>query len=320
MENQKFHRNVVILGSTGSVGSNAVLEILDHPEEFTVVGLVAKDNLTLLAEQANALRAQFALTMDSRRQAELASLLPPGCQSLAGANALTDLVTRDDVDLVVCAIVGTTGLAPVLAALDADKTVALASKEILCLAGEIVMRTSKESPGLGIVPIDSEHSGLFQCLQGRQAEEIAKLWLTASGGPFRDFSAAQLANVTVEQALHNPNWNMGKKVTIDSASLMNKALELIEAHYLFSAPESKLAAVLHRQSKVHALVELTDGTLIAQLSAPASFLSERRMAHLRFFSSIRFRFPARCSACAVICSLHPLASPPPPRYLCRVPA
>jgi len=267
MSSSKFHRNIVILGSTGSVGRNAVQEILDHPDEFTVVGLVAKDNLPLLAEQASALHARFALTTDSRRLDDLARLIPPDCQALAGEDALLDLVAREEVELVLCAIVGTAGINAALAALAMGKTLALASKEILCLAGELVLKAAKASTG-GLVPVDSEHSALFQCLQGRQPQEIAKLWLTASGGPFRDLSRDQLTAVTVKQALEHPNWSMGRKVTVDSASLMNKALELIEAHYLFSVPESKLGAVLHRQSKVHALVELIDGTLIAQLSAP----------------------------------------------------
>lgn len=263
-----YPRRVVVLGSTGSIGKNAVIELLEHKDQFKTVGLVARNSTDLLAQQAAQLQADTIITTDEEKLDALKSAAPNGCKAEAGLDAMMRLVTRPDVDVVLCAILGVTGIRPVLAALALGKHVALASKEVLCMAGELVMDAAAKSPGGGIVPVDSEHSGLFQCLQGRRPDEISKLWITASGGPFRNYTSEQLKTVSVSDALKHPTWSMGAKITIDSASLMNKALELIEAHYLFNMPEAKLGAVIHPQSKVHALVELTDGTFISQLSAP----------------------------------------------------
>ena len=293
MNSFPFPRNVVVLGSTGSVGRNAVLELFEHREQFRTVGLVARNSLSLLAKQATLLNAEVAVTTAFDKFDELTRLLPASCQAAAGEIAMTELVTRPDVDVVLCAIVGTAGIRSVLAALASGKLVALASKELLCMAGDLVMAAAKNSPGGGLIPVDSEHSGLFQCLHGRNAREIDKLWLTASGGPFRDVNSETLKLVTLEEALRHPVWSMGAKTTIDSATMMNKALELIEAHYLFDIPEEQLGAVIHPQSKVHALVELTDGTFLAQLSAP-----DMRMA-IRYGMS----FPERLEGTATRLSL-----------------
>ena len=181
---------------------------------------------------------------------------------------MLDLVTAPETDTVLCAIVGTGGLEPVIAALRAGKRVALASKEVMVMAGELIRRELAASPGGEIVPVDSEHSAIFQCLAGRPAREVKNLWLTASGGPFREWSAERIAAATLRDALAHPTWDMGPKVTIDSASLMNKALELIEARHLFNVPPERLKVVIHPQSLVHSMVELCDGSFIAQMSKP----------------------------------------------------
>ncbi|MBP5640140.1 MAG: 1-deoxy-D-xylulose-5-phosphate reductoisomerase [Victivallales bacterium] len=296
MNPYSFHRNVVILGSTGSIGRNAVIELFEHREHFTTIGLVARNNISLLAEQATLLNATTAITTNSKKAAELSALLPADCHGASGDDAVLELVTRPEVDVVLCAILGNSGLRPVMAALYCGKTVALASKEILCMAGDIIMAAVQASHGGLIVPVDSEHSGLFQCLQGRRPEEISRLWITASGGPFKDKSIEDLEHATLEDALRHPTWTMGAKITIDSATMMNKALELIEAHYLFNVPETKLDAVIHPQSKLHALVELVDGTFMAQLSAP-----DMRMA-IRYGMS----FPHRLEGNAARLDIHDL--------------
>ncbi|MBQ7176666.1 MAG: 1-deoxy-D-xylulose-5-phosphate reductoisomerase, partial [Victivallales bacterium] len=257
--NENSPKKVVLLGSTGSIGRNAVIELLEHRSDFKVLGLVAHDNIEQLSQQAALLGAEYVVTTNEMRFKELKVIAPKNCIAASGMEAVLELVTRRDVDIVLCAILGNAAIRPALAALDAGKHLALASKEVLCAAGELVMAAAKRNPNSKIVPVDSEHSGLFQCLQGRDRRELAKLWFTASGGPFRNFSLEQLANVTLEQALKHPVWSMGAKITIDSASMMNKALEFIETHYLFDMPESCIDAVIHPQAKVHALVELVDG-------------------------------------------------------------
>ena len=293
MNPSSIHRNVVILGSTGSIGRNAVIELSEHREHFTVIGLVARNSIALLAEQAALLNATTAITTDSKKAAALAALLPTECRCASGDDAVLELVTRPDVDVVLCAILGNSGLRPVLAALSCGKTVALASKEILCMAGDIVMAATQTSHGGLIVPVDSEHSGLFQCLQGRRIDEISRLWLTASGGPFRNHSVDELEHATLEDTLKHPTWNMGIKTTIDSATMMNKALELIEALYLFNVPETKLDAVIHPQSQLHALVELVDGSFIAQMSAP-----DMRMA-IRYGLSFPYRLDGKSARLSI---------------------
>lgn len=261
-------KGVVILGATGSIGKSAARVLEALPGHFRVIGLVARNNTGELARQAALFRPRLTVTTAPERLDELKSALPSGLAAAAGDAPVLDLVTAPETDTVLCAIVGTGGLEPVIAALRAGKRVALASKEVMVMAGELIRRELAASPGGEIVPVDSEHSAIFQCLAGRPAREVKKLWLTASGGPFREWSAERIAAATLRDALAHPTWDMGPKVTIDSASLMNKALELIEARHLFNVPPERLKVVIHPQSLVHSMVELCDGSFIAQMSKP----------------------------------------------------
>ena len=261
-------KKVVVLGATGSIGRNAALELAAYPDRFEVYGIAARNNIDELVRQAGIFHPCKVATTDPEKLAELRSKLPADCQALAGDDALIEMVTAPEVDIVLCAIIGVGGIHPVLRALECGKRVALASKEVLCMAGELVMQKARSVPGAEIIPVDSEHSGVFQCLAGRRSDEISKLWLTASGGPFRSWSREQIENATLQDALKHPTWSMGAKITIDSASMMNKALELVEARYLFDVPGEKLGAVIEPHSTVHALVELADGSTIAQLAVP----------------------------------------------------
>ena len=263
-----MRKKVVVLGATGSIGKNAALELAAYPERFEVVGLAARSNIDELARQAHIFHPARVATTDPARLAALEAKLPAGCKACCGEEALIDMVTSPEVDIVLCAIIGVGGIHPVLRALECGKRVALASKEVLCMAGELVMNKAKSIPGAEIIPVDSEHSGIFQCLAGRRPDEITRLWLTASGGPFRNWTKEQIENASLEDALKHPTWSMGAKITIDSASMMNKALELVEARYLFDVPGEKLGAVIEPHSTVHALVELADGSTIAQLAVP----------------------------------------------------
>ena len=261
-------KGVVILGATGSIGRSAVRVLEALPEHFRVIGLVARNNTGELARQAALFRPRLTVTTAPERLDELKSALPSGLAAAAGNAPVIDLVTAPETDTVLCAIVGTGGLEPVIAALRAGKRVALASKEVMVMAGELIRRELAAGTGGEIVPVDSEHSAIFQCLAGRPAQEVKNLWLTASGGPFREWPAERIAAATLRDALAHPTWSMGPKVTIDSASLMNKALELIEAHHLFNVPPERLKVVIHPQSLVHSMVELCDGSFIAQMSKP----------------------------------------------------
>lgn len=261
-------KGVVILGATGSIGKSAARVLEALPGHFRVIGLVARNNTGELARQAALFRPRLTVTTAPERLDELKSALPSGLAAAAGDAPMLDLVTAPETDTVLCAIVGTGGLEPVIAALRAGKRVALASKEVMVMAGELIRRELAASPGGEIVPVDSEHSAIFQCLAGRPAREVKNLWLTASGGPFREWPAERIAAATLHDALAHPTWDMGPKVTIDSASLMNKALELIEARHLFNVPPERLKVVIHPQSLVHSMVELCDGSFIAQMSKP----------------------------------------------------
>ena len=261
-------KGVVILGATGSIGRSAARVLEALPGHFRVIGLVARNNTGELARQAALFRPRLTVTTAPERLDELKSALPSGLAAAAGDAPVLDLVTAPETDTVLCAIVGTGGLEPVIAALRAGKRVALASKEVMVMAGELIRRELAASPGGEIVPVDSEHSAIFQCLAGHPAREVKNLWLTASGGPFREWSAERIAAATLRDALAHPTWDMGPKVTIDSASLMNKALELIEARHLFNVPPERLKVVIHPQSLVHSMVELCDGSFIAQMSKP----------------------------------------------------
>ena len=272
-------KNVIILGSTGSVGENAVRVACALSHRIRVVGIVGNSNLKRLAEQAALLKCEFAATGDESRGSELASLLPAGCRAFAGKRAVEELVRCPGVDMVLCAIVGTAGLPPVLAAIDSGKDIALASKEVLVMAGALVMEAVKRKK-VRLIPVDSEHSAVFQCLEGKQGG-VRKVILTASGGPFREYP---LENVTCAEALKHPTWNMGPKVTLDSATLMNKALEMMEAHHLFSVGADRIEVLVHPQSVVHSMVEFEDGVVMAQLSRP----------DMRFPIQYAFTYPERC--------------------------
>ena len=259
-------KNIVILGSTGSVGRNTVKVALALKDHVRVAGIAGNSQIQLLAEQAAQLGCSFAVTSDPNRLDELKSLLPPGCRAYAGASALKDCVCTPDIDLVFCSIVGTAGLEPVLAAIAAGKDIALASKEVLVMAGDLVMEKIKQKK-VNLLPVDSEHSAIFQCLEGKR-EYVREIVLTASGGPFRTFPKEKLAEVTCSDAMKHPVWNMGAKVTLDSATLMNKALEMVEAHHLFQADESMIRVLVHPQSVVHSMVVFRDGAVLAHMSPP----------------------------------------------------
>ena len=269
-------KNVVVLGATGSIGSSAAIELAEHRDLFRTVAVAARSNTEKLAATARLLGADIAVTSDVSKHGELARALGgTGIAVESGEEALVAISTRSDVDIVLCAIIGVAGIRPVIEALRCGKTVALASKEVLCLAGELVMKEAAKSPGGRIVPVDSEHSGVFQCLAGRSPDEIAKIWLTASGGPFRKWSREEIARATLSDALKHPTWSMGQKITIDSATMMNKALEVIEASYLFQVPGERIGAVINPSSIVHAFAELTDGSIISQMSTPDMRLAIR---------------------------------------------
>ena len=263
-------KNLAILGSTGSIGQSALAVVDAHPERLRVAALAAGDNAALLAEQV----ARYCPAVVGMATAEGADRLRRACGGVAmkagtvkivsGAEGLVAVATHPPVDIVICASAGTAGLEAVLAAIDAGKTVALANKEVLVMAGALVTGAARRR-GVAILPVDSEHNAIHQCLHGRDRREIRRLILTASGGPFREFTAAALEKVDAAAALRHPTWRMGRKITIDSATLMNKGLEVIEAHWLFGVTADQIDVVIHPQSIVHSMVELTDGSVIAQL-------------------------------------------------------
>lgn len=258
-------RKVLILGSTGSIGTSALKVARDIPDRMQVVGLAACRSVdTLVAQVAETGVKLVAVTdVDAARQAR--ALLPADVTVFDGSQGLVDLVQASDADMVIVAIVGVAGLAPTLAAIEKKMDLAVASKEILVMAGESVMGAAKRQ-GVNVLPVDSEHNAIFQCLEGANGNAVRRLLVTASGGPFRQLPADQLANVTVAQALKHPTWTMGRKITIDSATLFNKGLEMIEARWLFDVPMSKIDVVVHPQSIVHSMVEFEDNSVIAQLS------------------------------------------------------
>ncbi|MCP3965240.1 MAG: 1-deoxy-D-xylulose-5-phosphate reductoisomerase [Lentisphaerae bacterium] len=260
-------KKIVILGSTGSIGENAVKVAIEHQDRFEVIGVAAYSSVERLAEQAVTLKCRQAVIGDKQKLAQLQSATTGKCDATCGERALVEMVLRDDVDMVLCAIVGTGGLLPVISALEAGKDVALASKEVMVMAGDLVNAAARKG-NAKIIPVDSEHSAVFQCLQGRNHDEVARIILTASGGPFRDTSLQEMAKATWADAMAHPTWDMGPKVSIDSATMMNKALEIIEAGYLFGFPEEKITTVIHRESIVHSMVEMIDGSILAQLSNP----------------------------------------------------
>jgi 1-deoxy-D-xylulose-5-phosphate reductoisomerase len=253
-------RGVAVLGSTGSIGTTALKVISRQRDRFRVVALTAHSNARLLAEQVREHRPGYVGLVNCTES--------PAEGWHRGTQCLVEAATRDDADIVLNAIVGAAGLDATIAALRAGKRVALANKETLVVAGELVSRAAAEGRG-EIVPVDSEHSAILQCTAGRDRAEIRRVILTASGGPFRGWSESRLASATVNDALRHPTWTMGRKITIDSATLANKALEVIEAHFLFGLPYDSIEVVVHPQSVIHSFVEFVDGSVVAQMSVPS---------------------------------------------------
>ena len=259
-------RRLAILGSTGSIGRSALAVVDAHPSKLQVTALAAGDNASLLAEQVARYRPTVAALANATGLERLRSVIGPTSTTVlrSGPEALIAVATQPDVDIVICASAGTAGLEAVLAAIEAGKTIALANKEVLVMAGALVTEAARRR-GVSILPVDSEHNAIHQCLHGRNLSEVRRLILTASGGPFRELSPAELERVGPEAALRHPTWQMGRKITIDSATMMNKGLEVIEAHWLFGVDADRIDVLIHPQSIVHSLVELNDGSVIAQL-------------------------------------------------------
>jgi 1-deoxy-D-xylulose-5-phosphate reductoisomerase len=261
-------KRIAILGSTGSIGTQALEVVLQHPDAFVVTVLTAQSNADLLVEQALQFQPSHVVIGDEQKYAFVKSALSAtSIKVLAGAEALQEVVCLENVDIVLTALVGYAGLLPTVKAIKAGKPIALANKETLVVAGSLIMPLAREM-GVPILPVDSEHSAIFQCLMGESHNPIEKVILTASGGPFRGKKRHDLAQVTRAQALKHPNWAMGAKITIDSASLMNKGLEVIEAAWLFDVSASQIDVVVHPQSIVHSLVQFEDGSIKAQLGLP----------------------------------------------------
>ena len=275
-------KRVVVLGATGSIGESAAKVARDIPERVEIVGIAANSKARELAAQANELRPGAVCIVDETKLDELRTILNYKPEIFWGEAGLREIASRVASDMVLIAIVGTGGLRPALAAIEAGKDLAVASKEILVMAGEIVMREAREK-GVHVLPVDSEHNAIFQCLEGRviqqsqrptsnadssvfDVSDVRRIILTASGGPFRETPADEFSNITVEQALKHPTWNMGPKITIDSATLFNKGLEMIEAHWLFGVEMAQVEVVIHPQSILHSMVEFADGSVLAQLS------------------------------------------------------
>ncbi|MCE5263176.1 MAG: 1-deoxy-D-xylulose-5-phosphate reductoisomerase [Deltaproteobacteria bacterium] len=305
-------RRISLLGSTGSIGVSTLDVVAAHADRFAVAALAAGRNVALLREQVERFRPRVAAMIDEEHAAELRRLLGPGSATevLAGPAGYREAAALADADVVVSAMVGAAGLIPTLQAIEAGKDIALANKETLVMAGHIVLRRAAERR-IRITPVDSEHSAIFQCLMGNRREEVRRLILTASGGPFLHTPKEDLAKVTAASALRHPNWVMGKKITIDSATMMNKGLEIIEAGWLFGLPVTKIDVLIHPQSIVHSLVEYRDGSVIAQMGIPdmrlpiafalsyperlnrdEEALDLRKVGTLTFLDPDRVRFPA----------------------------
>lgn len=261
-------RRIAILGSTGSIGRQALDVIRQHRDLFEVELLTANNSSELLIRQALEFDANAVVICNEDRYKEVADALQPHyIKVFAGMQSVCDLVAGEDIDIVLTSMVGFSGLASTVAAIKAGKTIALANKETLVAAGETVMRLAAEHHA-GILPVDSEHSAIFQCLMGAAGAEIEKIHLTASGGPFRTWTREEISKATLREALNHPKWNMGSKITIDSATMMNKGLEIIEARWLFGTPGEKIEVVVHPESIIHSMVEYADGAVIAQMGHP----------------------------------------------------
>ncbi len=261
-------KKLSILGSTGSIGINALEIIAQYPDHFQVLALAAGENTAKMAEQIRYFRPQIASVKDARIAENLRKALPDRCtQVLSGQEGLIAVASHPEAEMVVSALVGSVGLLPTLAAIRAGKALALANKEPLVMAGQLLMQAAREM-GVAILPIDSEHSAIFQARAGHRPKDVKRIILTASGGPFLNVPLKELSQVTPQQALNHPQWRMGKKVSVDSASLMNKGLEIIEARWLFDVPASKIEVHIHPQSIIHSMVEYIDGSVIAQMAVP----------------------------------------------------
>jgi 1-deoxy-D-xylulose-5-phosphate reductoisomerase len=258
-------KRVVILGATGSIGESALKVARDIPERMEIVGLAANSNTEKLAAAANETRAHSICLVDETKIDALQRALAYKPRIFAGQEGLREIACLTNAEMVLVAIVGTGGLRPALAAIEAGKDLAVASKEILVMAGEIVMREARDND-VNVLPVDSEHNAIFQCLEGKSSLDVRRIILTASGGPFRETPRKDFNSIIPEQALKHPTWNMGPKITIDSATLFNKGLEMIEAHWLFGVEMKRVEVVIHPQSIVHSMVEFADGSTLAQLS------------------------------------------------------
>ena len=260
-------RKIAILGATGSIGKSTLDLIERNPDRFEITAVTAATNVELLADVVRRTGARLAVVSDESRYSDLAELLVgTNCRAAAGEGALAEAAACE-ADLVIAAIVGCAGLRPTMAAVESGKTVALANKEALVTAGAL-MTDAASASGSTLLPIDSEHNAIFQCLAGSHEDDVSKIVLTASGGPFRTASIETIDAATPAQAVAHPNWSMGAKISVDSATLMNKGLELIEAHYLFGLPSNQLEVVIHPQSVIHSMVEFVDGSVLAQLGSP----------------------------------------------------
>ncbi|MDE6383355.1 MAG: 1-deoxy-D-xylulose-5-phosphate reductoisomerase [Paramuribaculum sp.] len=261
-------RRIAVLGSTGSIGTQTLDIISSHPDRFAAEVLVAGRNVDMLIEQSRRFRPSLAVIADESKYAALRDALAPlGISTAAGATAVAEAMTLPQIDTVLTATVGYSGLAPTISAIRAGKDIALANKETLVVAGDLITRMLAASPS-GLYPVDSEHSAIRQCLIGEDPARVSRLIITASGGPFRNMTLAQMRTATVEQALSHPNWHMGAKITIDSATMINKAFEIIEARWLFGVAPDKIVPVVHPQSIIHSMVEFVDGAVKAQLGTP----------------------------------------------------
>jgi len=261
-------KNIAILGSTGSIGTQALQVIAEHSDLFEVFALTANNSVEQLIEQAKTFNPKVVVIANEQKYQHLKEALDGlSIKVYAGADAIAEVVQMEPIDIVLTAIVGYAGLRPTMEAIRAKKTIALANKETLVVAGDLITRMAKEN-NVKILPVDSEHSAIFQCLEGANGNPIEKILLTASGGPFRTKSLQELAEVTKEQALHHPNWMMGAKITIDSASMINKGFEMIEAKWLFDVSPAQIEVVVHPQSVIHSMVQFEDGAVIAQLGIP----------------------------------------------------
>lgn len=263
-------KNLCILGSTGSIGKNTLKIVEMFPERFSVKALTGARNIDLLSEQIKKFKPEIAVVLEEEGVFQLREKLGPFAKEitiLAGTDGFKAAATHNPVDMVVSSMVGAAGLLPTLAAISAGKEIALANKETLVMAGEIVMGLAKEK-NVSILPVDSEHSAIFQCISGQRPEDISNILLTASGGPFRNKPQDEFSKITLADALNHPTWEMGKKISIDSATLMNKGLEVIEAKFLFGISVDQIEVVVHPQSVVHSMVSYVDGSVIAQLGMP----------------------------------------------------